>query len=94
MIYCEFLTLSQMQAFNRSMEQLGANGYMRARMVRVRLLHAFISRLIGARACAVPLLQPPAIPLNALCGWPPWAHAAWWGDVNLQCPSPLHSPEP
>lgn len=34
---------------NAVMEDLCANGYLRARMVRARLLHYFVARLVGAR---------------------------------------------
>ena len=39
---------------NAVMEELCANGYLRARMVRARLLHYFIARLVGARPSAAP----------------------------------------
>lgn len=34
--------------YNKDMETLTGNGFFRARMVRVRLLHYFVCRLVGA----------------------------------------------
>ena len=34
--------------YNKDMEMLTSNGFFRARMVRVRLLHYFVCRLVGA----------------------------------------------
>jgi hypothetical protein len=39
---------NNLSRYNTTMDALMANGYLRARMVRVRLLHYFISRLVGA----------------------------------------------
>ena len=67
------------QDFTRSMERMGANGYMRARMARVRLLHAFIARLVGASLTLLHPSNPRPCPVAAA----PWSlaasDAAWVG---------------
>jgi hypothetical protein len=45
---------ANLKQWNEQMEGLTSNGYLRSRMVRVRLLHYFICRLVGARQLKLP----------------------------------------
>lgn len=53
---------ANIKAYNAKMDKLRENGYLRARMVRVRLLHYFICRLVGELSFLCPSPTVPGTP--------------------------------
>ena len=88
---------ANLKRHNAVMEDLCRNGYLRARMVRARLLHYFIARLVGARRLypTVSLFDPtgtlPAITHGCAC-LAAQLHRCPWSPITCGHPLCTHLP--